>query len=116
MAPSSYTLDYSTSTPNEHEFSFSSSSKSYPIKFVASNGIKAVPHHKEWQGYLTEEDHTVLQDIVASSYFIKLNNETECFERGTDIGYTKRRHVSIISYLLPHTFFSLASTGLQSSV
>lgn len=106
MAPSSYTLDYSTSTPKEHEFSFSSSSKSYPIKFVASDGIKAVPHRKEWQGYLTEADRTVLPDIVASSYFIKLNNETECFEQGTDIGYTKRRHVSIISYLLPRNFFS----------
>jgi hypothetical protein len=88
-------FEYSTSTPKEHELSFSSSSKSYPIKFVAPSGAKVVSYHKEWQGYLTEANRMILPEIVASSYFVKLNNETECFVPGTDIGYTKRRHVSI---------------------
>lgn len=94
MAPSSYMFEYSTSTPKEHEFSFSSNSKSYSIKFVTTSGAKAVSQHKEWQGYLTEADRMILPNIVASSYFVKLNNETVCFIPGTDIGYTKR-HVSI---------------------
>ena len=94
MAPSSYTVDYSTSTPNE--FSSSSNSKSYPIKFVAANGDEAVTKQKEWQGYLTEGNRLTLPDIAADNYFVKLNNETECFVPGTDVGYTKRQRVSMI--------------------
>ncbi|PNF23685.1 hypothetical protein B7P43_G02470 [Cryptotermes secundus] len=92
VAPSSHMFDYPTSTPKEHEFSFSSSSKPYPIRFVAPSGINAVPYHKKLQGYLTEKSRAILPNTVASKYFVKLNNETVCFERGTDIRYTKRRH------------------------
>ncbi|PSN48312.1 hypothetical protein C0J52_03408 [Blattella germanica] len=88
MAPSSYAVDYSTSTPNE--FSSSGLSKTYPIKFVAPSSAKTVTRLKEWQGYLTEANHFTLPDIVAGNYFVKLNNETECFVFGTDVGYTKR--------------------------
>ncbi|XP_069685165.1 beta-1,4-mannosyl-glycoprotein 4-beta-N-acetylglucosaminyltransferase [Periplaneta americana] len=92
MAPSSYMFEHSTSTPKEHEFPFYSSSKSYPIKFVAPSSPKTASHHKEWQGYLTEANRLPLPNIMTSNYFVKLNNETECFVLGTDVGYTKRRH------------------------
>lgn len=102
VAPSTYMFDYPTSTPKEHELSFSSSSKPYPIRFVAPSGVNAVPYHKKWQGHLTEASRAILPNTVASKYFVKLNNETVCFERGTDIGYTKR-HVSTVGYFYVRT-------------
>jgi hypothetical protein len=98
VAPSSYMFDYPTSTPKQHEFPFSSSSKPYPIKFVSPSGVNDVPYHKKWQGHLTEASRAILPNTVASRYFVRLINETVCFEQGTDIGYTKRRHVSTVGY------------------
>jgi hypothetical protein len=98
-------FEYSTSTPKEYELSFSGSSKSNPVKFVAPSSAKAVSQQAEWHGYLTEADRVALPNIVASSYFVKLNNETVCFVPGTDIAYTKRRHVSIINHPLSSAIF-----------
>jgi hypothetical protein len=98
VAPSSNMFDYPTTTPKEHEFSFSSSSKPYPIRFVTPSGVNGVPYNKKWHGHLTEASRTILPSTVASRYFVRLSNETVCFEQGTDIGYTKRRHVSTVGY------------------
>lgn len=95
MAPASYVFENSTPTPKQHEFSLSSNYKPYSVKFVAPSIAKAVSRRKEWQGYLTEADRVILPNIVLSSYFVKLNNESVCFVPGTDIGYTKKQHVSI---------------------
>jgi hypothetical protein len=98
VAPSSYMSDYPTSTPKEQEFSFSSSSKPYPIRFLAPSGVNAVPYNNKWHGHLTEASRAILPNTVTSRYFVRLGNETVCFEQGTDIGYTRRRHVSTLGY------------------